>query len=261
MVYAVRQYIKGVKGSGTKDLWVGDEIPSRNQLFERFGCEGKFVVMERGKGIRGMRKVAEYIGNSIEESQPEPQIKSSFSKMNYKPMTHSEWMPKVFAAENSLSVRKEIKLKELSDEDLNGLWSSMLDTPVESDDDFRRFVDDNEKLRDEVYRRLHDKTDVKIAESDSSDEKEVETSSGGMGMGTVVTAGVAGLVAGAVLQEVRWKRRIDEAENRIRRLEEMLDSMSSNAETKAAEQRTVANGGGSLSTHNVLRAYNARSGF
>ena len=78
MVYAVRQYIKGVKGTGTKDLWVGDEIPSRNALFERFGCEGKFVVMERGKGIRGMRKVAEYIGTSIEDS--EPLTKSSFSR-------------------------------------------------------------------------------------------------------------------------------------------------------------------------------------
>ncbi len=259
MVYAVRQYIKGVKGTGTKDLWVGDEIPSRNALFERFGCEGKFVVMERGKGIRGMRKVAEYIGTSIEDS--EPLTKSSFSRMDYRPMTHSEWMPKVFAAENSLSVRKEIKLNELTDEELNALWGSMLETPVESDDDHRRFVDDNEKLREEIHRRSKENaTDTKSAETDSTDSV-VESVSGGMGMGTVVTAGVAGLVAGAVLQEVRWKRRIDEAENRIRRLEEMLDSMSENADTKAAEQRAVANGGGSLATHNVLRAYNARSGF
>ena len=34
---------------------------------------------------------------SIEDS--EPLTKSSFSRMDYRPMTHSEWMPKVFAAE------------------------------------------------------------------------------------------------------------------------------------------------------------------
>ncbi len=252
MVYAVRQYIKGVKGSGTKDLWVGDTIPTRQELIEAFGGEGKFVVMERGKGIRGMRKVAEYMGEEIRN----PSGKSKPS-MNYKPMTHSEWMPKVFAAENRLSVRKEIKLDELSDEDLNGLWTSMLETPVESDDDFRRFVGDNEKIRDEVYRRLNEKE----GKASESDIQSAETESSGIGFGTVVTAGVAGLVAGAVIQEVRWKRRMDEAETRIRRLEDMLDSIEQSAEKKASEQRAVANGGGSLATHDVLRAFNSRSGF
>ena len=52
---------------------------------------------------------------------------------------------------------------------------------------------------------------LRVLKTDSTDSV-VESVSGGMGMGTVVTAGVAGLVAGAVLQEVRWKRRIDEAE-------------------------------------------------
>ena len=255
MVYAVRQYIKGVKGSGTKDLWVGDVIPTRQQLIESYGGNGKFVIMERGKGIRGMRKVAEYEGE--ENNNPIGKSHSSSSKLNYKPITHSEWMPKVFAAENRLSVRKEIKLDELSDEDLNGLWTSMLETPVESDEDFRRFVGDNEKIRDEVYRRLNLNDTEKAAESDI----EPSEASTGLGYGTVVTAGLAGLVAGAVIQEVRWKRRMDESETRIRRLEEMLDSLERNADTKAAEQRAVANGGGSLATHDVLRAFNTRSGF
>ena len=54
---------------------------------------------------------------------------------------------------------------------------------------------------------------------------------------------------------------MDEAETRIRRLEDMLDSIEQSAEKKAAEQRAVANGGGSLATHDVLRAFNSRSGF
>ena len=95
MVYALRQYLKGVRGSGTKDLWVGDIIPTRDEVAEQFGTNGKYVVMQRGKGIRGMRKVAEYL-------------------FEYEPkQMATEWMPKVFASEteSSMSVKKEIQLK------------------------------------------------------------------------------------------------------------------------------------------------------
>ena len=61
---------------------------------------------------------------------------------------------------------KRLKLNELTDEELNALWGSMLETPVESDDDHRRFVDDNEKLREEIHRRSKENaTDTKSAEN------------------------------------------------------------------------------------------------
>ena len=240
MVYALRHYIKGVKGSGTRDLWVGDYIPSRDEIAEAYGESGKFVVMERGKGIRGMRKVAEYLFES-----------------SYSSAVKSEWMPKAFAAEESsrMSVRKEISLSELSDEDLDGLWDSMLETPVDSEDDFQRFVNDCTKVKKEVYRRLKSRS----PESGESNETMMSESSGGksFGYGTIVTAGVVGLVAGAVIQEVRWKKRFDAAEKRMSDLESLIEDLTEKA-SKAVEQTNTR---GSLATHDVLRAFNSRSGY
>jgi len=244
MVYALRQYLKGVKGSGTKDLWVGDVIPTRDEIAERYGAKGKYVVMERGKGIRGMRKVAEYI---FQESQ---RISAS----------ESEWMPKVFAAEHesSMSVRKEIQLKELSDEDLGGLWDSMLETPVESDDDFQRFVADNSKLKKEMYRRLKDK-ETSMAEGESASLASENTGKS-FGYGTIVTAGIVGLVAGAVMQEVRWKKRFDAAESKMKDLEDLIDALTKKAE-EATQPKSFNASNGTLNNYDILRSFNQRSGY
>jgi len=239
MVYALRHYKKGVKGSGTRDLWVGDIIPTREEIGDEFGRTGKYVIMERGKGIRGMRKIAEYI---FDESS----VKN----------THDDWMPKVFAAEDNsrMSVRKEISLSELSDDDLDGLWDSMLETPVDSEDDFERFVNDCTKLKREVYKRLKNRS------SDSEGEHMAEsTSKNSFGYGTIVTAGVVGLVAGAVIQEVRWKKRFDAAEQKMSDLEKLIEDLTEKA--SQAVQKTNTSTAGSLATHDVLRAFNNRNGY
>ena len=244
MVYALRHYQKGVKGSGTKDLWVGEVIPTRDEVAQHYGSDGKYIVMERGKGIRGMRKIAEYIFN-------EPLVNTKYTSKK------SEWMPKVFAAEHegSMSVKKEI-----SDSDLNGLWDSMLETPVDSDEDFQRFVDDNSKLKKEVYNRLKNKEAVDIEGVDDSNNMAAENNSGKFGYGSIVTAGVVGLVAGAVLQEVRWKRRFDEADEKMKGLEELIEALTEKA-SQAAESKTFASSHAPLSNHNILRSFNQRTGY
>ena len=60
MGYAIRKYIKGVKNSGTRDMWKGEYLPSEDEVISQFGQDGKYIVFQRGKGIRGMRKVAQY---------------------------------------------------------------------------------------------------------------------------------------------------------------------------------------------------------
>ena len=240
MVYALRQYLKGVRGSGTKDLWVGDIIPTRDEVAEQFGTNGKYVVMQRGKGIRGMRKVAEYLFDH------EPKQMAT------------EWMPKVFASEteSSMSVKKEIQLKDLNDEDLDGLWDSMLETPVESEDDFQRFVADNSKIKKEMYRRLKEQTNS--VQEHSAEGQMQSPSKNGFGYGTIVTAGAVGLVAGAVMQEIRWKKRFEAAEGKMQQLEDLIDGL-----TKKAEQANKPKPfhSQSLSNHDVLRSFNAREGF
>ena len=69
MVYFIRRYQKGIKGSGTKDLLSSETeitVPMFIQLAEMTGS-GKYILGVRGKGIRGFKKITDTIINSTEE--------------------------------------------------------------------------------------------------------------------------------------------------------------------------------------------------
>ena len=69
MIYFIRRYQKGVKGSGTKDLLSSETeitVPMFLQLAEMTGT-GKYVLGKRGKGIRGFKKITDTIIHSAEE--------------------------------------------------------------------------------------------------------------------------------------------------------------------------------------------------
>jgi hypothetical protein len=69
MVFFIRRYQKGIKGSGTKDLLSSETeitVPMFIQLAEMTG-PGKYVLGQRGKGIRGFKKITDTIINSTEE--------------------------------------------------------------------------------------------------------------------------------------------------------------------------------------------------
>jgi len=69
MVYFIRRYQKGIKGSGTKDLLSSETeitVPMFIQLAEMTGS-GKYILGVRGKGIRGFKKITDTIINSAEE--------------------------------------------------------------------------------------------------------------------------------------------------------------------------------------------------
>ena len=85
------------------------------------------------------------------------------------------------------------------------------------------------------------------------------TSKNSFGYGTIVTAGVVGLVAGAVIQEVRWKKRFDAAEQKMSDLEKLIEDLTEKA--SQAVQKTNTSTAGSLATHDVLRAFNNRNGY
>ena len=60
MVWFIRRYIKGIKNSGTSDVKVSDNeisIPQFVDFCHRQG-EGKYILGQRGKGIRGFKKIS-----------------------------------------------------------------------------------------------------------------------------------------------------------------------------------------------------------
>ena len=67
-MFFIRRYVKGNHQSGTKNVFEWDERPSIMDFIntcESVG-EGKYVLFERGVGIRGMRKINEYTVNLSE---------------------------------------------------------------------------------------------------------------------------------------------------------------------------------------------------
>tara|TARA_R110000824_G_scaffold278492_3_gene466740 strand:- start:11580 stop:12389 length:810 start_codon:yes stop_codon:yes gene_type:complete len=269
-MYFIRQYLKGVKNSGTKDIWTGEFVPDEDEILETFGDNGKFIVFERGKGIRGMRKIVEYGPYTpaifAEESTPKNRLLSGLKK-------DSNWMPKVFAAEGrSINVKQQIDLEDLTDDDLDELWGSMLNTPVESEEDFDKFSEDTHKIRKEINRRLGERSslvtemksemgdiDGMVAENDTI-SKALEDAQKLVGDGhstlAVVMAGVTGLVVGGVAQEVRWSKKMSEAEERLARLEAQLSDLA-----EAQEQRAESRHYDPLSTSNILHRFNSSQGL
>ena len=182
-------------------------------------------------------------------------------------------MPKVFAAEGrSINVKQQIDLEDLTDDDLDELWGSMLNTPVESEEDFDKFSEDTHKIRKEINRRLGERSslvtemksemgdiDGMVAENDTI-SKALEDAQKLVGDGhstlAVVMAGVTGLVVGGVAQEVRWSKKMSEAEERLARLEAQLSDLA-----EAQEQRAESRHYDPLSTSNILHRFNSSQGL
>ena len=187
-------------------------------------------------------------------------------------------MPKAFAAEtHSINVKQQINIKDLTDDELDNLWGSMLDTPVESEDDFTKFSDDTNKIRNEINRRLRERNDLlrdmadgemvaesALAQNESLSEalaaaEHAAESAGGHSTIAVVMAGVTGLVIGGVAQEVRWSKKMTEAEDRIARLESQINGLVEKEEERAAAENYAAKQFNPLSTTNILRKFNQQN--
>lgn len=120
MVYFIRRFVSGIKGSGTSDIWT-DEEPMTDDDFHNFARiygEGKYLLCVRGKGIKGFRKLAETI--------VEPKVR-------------------VFRAEDTVSVSADVNVKNLSNEQLLGV----LENNAEGED-FSSMLDELQKRLDSV---------------------------------------------------------------------------------------------------------------
>ena len=142
MPYFIRRYQSGVKNSGTTDILtseVGISIPTFVMLAESTG-PGKYLLCERGPGIRGFRKITDcVIDEPIEETV------SSYA---------AEPDELLFAAEDSVSVKRNLSLKDMSNDDLMDLMSSMESANITSEEEFKKFRKDLASINREMRRRM-----------------------------------------------------------------------------------------------------------
>ena len=70
-MFFVRCYRTGAAKSGTTNLQEWDDCPNFTDFTETCQAhgEGKYVLFQRGKGIRGMKKVNEYVVESAHQGQ------------------------------------------------------------------------------------------------------------------------------------------------------------------------------------------------
>jgi len=244
MPYFIRRYQKGIKNSGCQDVIVSQtEIPLETfvNLAHATG-PGKYLLGERGKGIRGFKKITD----CIVEAETAPIFDNTY---------HS------FAAEDSISVKRSLRLSEMSDADLSDLMHTMETAEIKSDGEFTKFRKDMSALHREVRRRMQGRSPVehtvthsesKAAESafTGSAVKDMPVASAMFGV-SPWTSGAIGVVVGglggAIGMSMYYKSKIDnlgseidnigtklaEAEIAIKRAEE---SRQKEKAVKAAEQ-------------------------
>jgi hypothetical protein len=225
-MFFLRRYVKGDHQSGTVSIAEWDEQPSILEFItecEMHG-EGKFVMFERGKGIRGMRKINEYVVKSpVSESDRFSRPKSVKNDME-------EML--VFAAEEFgadedtiLAVRKNMKMADLSDDDLMGVLDQMTDSKVSSAEDFQQFQSDMKALLNEFRGR---NTDMTLSETMASEAKE------GKGMNFIAGVLVGGL-GGVAATAYHYKGKMETLEERLMAMESSVKETESRLEKQAED--------------------------
>ncbi len=185
MKFFIRQYLRGKKGSGTQDVHTSDS-PISYEEFKDISdtCgEGKYLLCARGKGIRGFKKLDEYLCDS-------PSI--------------------IFNAE-TVAVKQNINLEELSSEEIISLFGNMIKSAPNDADGQQKFLSDLESFHAELESRNLEQTVMKDAEQ--------PLVSAGFPIGTSVTSFVMGALAGGIIVWLVQKNTIDDLKSQISQME------------------------------------------
>jgi hypothetical protein len=236
MGYFVRRYIPGVKNSGTKDILRSDE-PISTADFVSFAHKtghGKYVLGVRGNGIRGWKKLTDCI---------------------VEPSAESSELVQVFAAE-SISVRKNMKVDELSDSELMDLLYSMSRTTPKPED-METFQKDLGKIHSELSKRgSSGSSGTSAAETATVGSKPIASAGFAVGSKSAAAMGLmAGLVIGALGTSWYYKSQIDELKSTIERFDKKLseaEDYMKKSEAREAKKEAAAK---------AAESYDAMSGL
>ena len=234
-MFFIRRYVKGNHQSGTKNVFEWDERPSIMDFI--YTCEavgeGKYVLFERGVGIRGMRKINEYTVKLSEnvENTPEASENNGNTVRSNENLEPSIAEMVVFAAEEMgvesdtiLAVKKNMKMKDLSDDELVGMLEQVSDTDVLSAEGFGKYQSDLKALLKEFKTRATDMNLTKEAPTSSSNSKlnMVSMFAAGGIVGSLATAGI-------------YKKKITDMEERFGALEASMAETEKTVKTQAKE--------------------------
>ena len=223
MVYFVRRYVPGIKHSGTKDILRSDEEIDIEEFvsFAYATGPGKYILGQRGKGIRGFRKITDC---HVDEEVANP------------PLTLD-----TFHAEDTISLRKNVRLNEMSNSELMETMSALGRANISTPEEMQKFKTDLGTVQNEIQRRLGSTTAL-ASETKSAD---LPIASAGFGI-SPTQAGIMGAavggVAGMIGTALYYRSKIDALTTRLDQLDRNLSEAeyaikrSEERESKRAEE-------------------------
>jgi len=234
-MFFVRCYRTGAAKSGTTNVAEWDDCPNFSDFTETCDAhgEGKYVLFQRGKGIRGMKKVNEYI--------VENPIKSGTSEQN---RTNNPSLADlvVFAAEEfgaeipTVALKKNIAATELDDSQLLDVMDSMADKEISNAEEFQAFQKDIKAILTEVRNRgmSSEGYSAEIA------KKEAE-SKDGFGWATFGGGVLVGALGGGVAVHQAMSKKVTDLEERLGGMESSLaeteKTLKKQAEDRVKEKK------------------------
>ena len=223
-MFFIRCYRKGAAKSGTSNLEEWDNCPDLNtfhQTCEGNG-EGKYILFQRGKGIRGMKKINEHIVES-----PKTNGSNSPSIADLLVFAAEE-----FKGESTVAVKKNMSMADFSDDELIGVLDQMGDKEVASAEEFQAFTKDIKALLGEVKKRGMSSEGY----SDAMATKEAEAP-GVKSKGMNFAAGmVVGGLAGVATTAYHYRGKLDAMEERFSALESSLKETETTLKKESDER-------------------------
>tara|TARA_R100000152_G_C6748505_1_gene172125 strand:- start:62 stop:856 length:795 start_codon:yes stop_codon:yes gene_type:complete len=234
-MFFVRCYRTGAAKSGTTNVAEWDDCPNFSDFTETCQAhgEGKYVLFQRGKGIRGMKKVNEYI---VESAHPGHDMKHNGTNR------HSLADLVVFAAEEfgaeipTVALKKNIAASELDDSQLLDVMDSMADKDISNAEEFQAFQKDIKAILTEVRNRGMSSegysAEIAQKEAESKDGFAWATFGGGV---------LVGALGGGVAVHQAMRKTITDLEERLGGMESSLaeteKTLKKQAEERAKEKK------------------------
>tara|TARA_Y100001963_G_scaffold106483_1_gene147171 strand:- start:329 stop:1138 length:810 start_codon:yes stop_codon:yes gene_type:complete len=229
-MFFIRCYRKDVAKSGTTNVAEWDNCPDMNlfhQTCEGHG-EGKYILFQRGKGIRGMRKINEYIVAQQETASNNWMDSPNISELLV-------FAAEEFGGEAGIAVKKNMETSDLSDEELWGVFEQVANKQVSGAEEFESFTKDIKSLLKEVKKRGMSSEGY----SDAVATKEAEMKGGLLSNATPFLAGtLVGAFGGWAATATHYRKQISDMEERFGAMETSLAETEKTlkAETKKREK-------------------------